>query len=173
MRILGIDPGGVSGWCLYCSTTRTVLRSGNFATHLAPAELLELDFDRCCIERVVPFGASYPQVVDAAYTCGRLAEVFFRACEGQGHPVELTRQDVRRRLQEATHGAIRVKDDASVWAALKALHGEERRTPRDGPLGALWGSGSHGRAACAVAVAYLLPGREEAVPEKPGEESWW
>ena len=118
--ILAIDPGETTGYVVYDPDAMRVEARGLFRGHdqvmLMPA--------RCVVtvvvlERLVPHGASYPQVVTSAYVGGRLTE----RTDGQVPTHELERQRVRNVLQEATHGAIKVKDDKTVWAALKLLHG--------------------------------------------------
>lgn len=165
MKVLGLDPGATSGWCLYDTEARRVLACGAFESFypytdpklVASAFTLgEHVLEAVVIERLVPHGATYPQVVEAAYCCGRLRERMTEHCD---RVIELKRHDVRSRLQEATHGAVRVKNDATVWAALKLLHGDGC----DKKGGALHGVRSHARAALAVAVAWTLqPAAKEA-----------
>lgn len=159
MRVLGIDPGATTGWCLYDGEERRVIDCGEFDSYHLPEDVFFAnDVDEVVVERLVPHGASFPQVVEAAYTCGRLVE-FAAAYRGES-PHELRRPDVRKALQElGTHGAIRVKDDASVWAALCEMHGGPdagKKPSKKHPGGPLGGVKSHGRAALAVAVAWLL-----------------
>lgn len=165
MIILGIDPGATTGWCLYDSGDRHVIEWGHFPGHaVAISSMAELA-GVVVVERLRPHGASFPQVVEAAYTAGRIVERFACSreygCEGVVH--EVLRDVVRKTLQEATHGAVKVKDDKSVWAALVLLHGEgSDRKPkkRKGVVveegGAIGGVTSHARAALAVAVAFAL-----------------
>ena len=146
--ILAIDPGETTGYVVYDPDAMRVEARGLFRGHdqvmLMPA--------RCVVtvvvlERLVPHGASYPQVVTSAYVGGRLTE----RTDGQVPTHELERQRVRNVLQEATHGAIKVKDDKTVWAALKLLHGGDDSDKRGGPL---FGVKTHERAAVAVAAAW-------------------
>lgn len=157
--VLGIDPGATTGWCLYDSAARRVVACGSFPGHDVHGVLpADAQGAVCVIERVLPHGGSFPDVVHAAYTAGRLVEIM------RGHggiaPVEIPRHDVRGALQEGTHGAIRVKDDKTVWAALVLLHGDgsdakptKKNGMQGGPLGLVTG---HARAALAVAVAFVL-----------------
>ena len=158
MRILGIDPGAKTGWCVYDNDHKRVLGSGEFQefyAHSACPPVVEhlrriTNFNYAVVERLVPHGASYPQVVEAAYVAGRLVE---RVSKWSDVVVELARHEIRGRLQAATHGAVRVKNDATVWAALKLLHGDGC----DKKGGSLYGVKSHARAALAAAVAFTLP----------------
>jgi hypothetical protein len=170
MRILGIDPGQTTGWCLYDAEARRVVECG----HGAGVEVLQkfhgrMDLcDAVVLERPKGYGPTYPQVVDAAYVCGYLAAVL--SDDGGKAPHELVRRDVCTILTDATHGVIRVKNDTTAWAALVLLHGEgsDRKPKRKngvvvepgGPLGEVK---SHARAALAVAVAWHL--REALQPE--------
>jgi len=158
MQVLGIDPGGTTGWCLYDSAERRVLSAGQFpgAERDAEFESALEQADAVALERIVPHGASYPEVVAAANTAGRLAERV-------GECVEIKRPHVRSLLQSAVHGAVRVRNDATVWAALVELHGEgsgKKARTRKGVVveqaGALGGVMKHERAALAVAVAFVL-----------------
>jgi hypothetical protein len=149
MRILGIDPGVTSGWCLYDDATRRVLDRGQFAGHtlqdvpcLAPTAVV--------IERPQGYGVTRPQMVDCGYVTGRIVEAMVRL-RGQG-VLELTRREVKLALSEATQRDVVVTDDATAWAALKLLHGDLC----DKKGGALHGVKAHERAALAVAVAFAL-----------------
>lgn len=161
MRILGIDPGATTGWCLYDADERRVIDSGVFSGHDVEAMPYGGLDSHVAVERVLPHGASYPQVVEAAYTCGRIVEWLSGVME---LPLsEMSRHEVRKTLQDATHGAVKVKDDKSVWAALVLLHGEgsdKKPKKRKGVVveagGAIGGVTSHARAALAVAVAFAL-----------------
>lgn len=175
MRILGVDPGQSIGLCLYDADQRRVLEAST-VKQVADVVYDLWTCDVIVVERLVPHGASYPQVVTASFIAGRLLE---RAAAHMGvlHAVELTRHEVRRELQDATHGSVRVKDDPSVWAALVLLHGgqEAARKPRkrkgvivdDG--GAIGLPVAHERAALAVAVAYALK-RERAIERGTSDE---
>lgn len=151
MRILGIDPGATTGWVVYDTEACGVTARGEFAGHGSVILFAHSQLDVVCLERLVPHGASYPQVVEAAYTAGRIVGQF------QVHVHELKRSDVRRILQDATHGAVKVRDDKSVWAALLVIHGGDAAAEKGGPL---HGVKSHERAALAVAVAWAI--RNEA-----------
>lgn len=150
MNILGIDPGATTGWCVYCTKRRSVVAHGFYEGQdtviLMPgASVAEV----AVVERLVPHGASYPQVVESAYVAGHIA--------GELRPAirvhELKRSDVRRILQEATHGAVKVKDDKSVRAAVVLLHGGDSATEAGGCLD---GVTRHVWAALAVAIAWHL-----------------
>lgn len=154
MIVLGLDPGMATGWALYDCAHRHCIAVGEFPGHSIPSDLAARS--RLCvnvIERLRPHGASYPQVVEAAYVCGRLVGML----GNEQRPVhELRRDDVRRELQVATHGAIQVADDATVWAALRLLHGDGC-TKQGGALHLLKPSETgHARAAVAVAVAWCI-----------------
>lgn len=157
MRILGVDPGATTGWCLYDAASRTVVDCGHFQGADAGERLFCLPADIAVVERLRPHGASYPQVVEAAYTCGRLVEWLFCVEKMETH--EMFRDDVRKALQDSVYGAIRVKDDKTVRAALVLLHGEgsdRKATKKNGPGGVLGAVTGHCWAALAVAVAFSL-----------------
>ena len=147
MIVLGIDPGATTGWVVYDTNTRGVTARGEFAGYGTVMLCAHQQLDVVALERLVPHGASYPQVVEAAYVAGRIVGQF------QVHVRELTRADVRRILQDATHGAVKVRDDKSVWSALLLIHGGESAGEKGG---ALYGVKSHERAALAVAVAWAI-----------------
>lgn len=150
MNILGIDPGATTGWCVYNTERRAVVARGLYEGHdsiiLMPGASVA---HVAVVERLVPHGASYPQVVESAYVAGRIAGELRPAI--QVH--ELKRSDVRRVLQEATHGAVKVKDDKSVRAAIVVIHGGDSATEAGG---CLHGVTSHVWAALAVALAWSL-----------------
>lgn len=151
MKILGIDPGETSGWCLYDCQSERVLSSGEFAQHnIGPARLYEKEPDHIVVERPKGQGPTFPQVVECGIVFGRIVE---RLTCNDYTPHELFRYQIRKALQEATHGTVRVTNDASVWAALKLLHGGDECAKKNGQL---YGVKSHGRAALAVAVAWSL-----------------
>lgn len=147
--ILGIDPGETTGWTLYDEVNKRAVRSGEFERHFWDVSVA-VDWP-VVIERPVAHGPTRPQVVETAYIAGRLSQLFWTLCPLR---YELTRLQVRQRLQLATHGVVQVKNDATVWAALKILHGGDDSAKRGG---ALYGVKAHGRAALAVAVAWTLP----------------
>lgn len=164
MKILGIDPGATTGWCLYCTETKRALAAGDFKGHEwdVPAEIADAA-DVIAAEKVVPHGPSYPDVVVANYTLGRIV--------GERRPrevEEIPRRTIRKELSVASYGTVRVTNDATAWAALKMLHGGDGcdRKPRrrkgeiveeGGPLGRLV---SHQRAALAVCVACAIQKKE-------------
>lgn len=154
MIVLGIDPGATTGWCAYDVAKRCVVMSGWVQGHDADsiaAEQIAWDADTIVVERPVAHGPTRPQVVDCAYVCGRLVGEMGRWCKGG--IVELTRLQVKQALTAATHGEVRVVNDATAWAALLLLHGGDAAAKKGGPL---HGVKSHGRAALAVAVAWCL-----------------
>ena len=147
MNIVALDPGATTGYVVYDTKARRVVARGEFHGHDTVCLWSAIPLHVVAVERLVPHGASYPQVVEAAYIAGRIV--------GQIQLVvhEMKRTEVRGILQEATHGAVKVKDDKSVWAALLELHGGESAGERGGLL---HGVRSHERAALAVAVAFVL-----------------
>ena len=160
MRILGIDPGAATGWCIYDSGARRVLACGMFPEFQVPDDwetgLYHLGTrPRVAMEIPVAHGPTRPEVVRCAYVAGRLFAILNDRCALNVD--ELTRHEIRRRLQMATHGVVRVANDATVWAALKLLHGDGC----DKKGGALHGVKSHARAALAAAVAFALPAAEK------------
>lgn len=161
-RILGIDPGMTTGWVLYDSSARRVLRSGQFYGYLHDLpEAVLLDAEDYVIERPVAHGATRPQVVDCAFIAGHL-------CGQLGELEEvglITRREVCKILTDACSLPTedRVRNDATAWAALKLLHGpgcDERPRYRAGQLvkegGSIGSVKSHERAALATAVAWDL-----------------
>ncbi len=157
MLILGVDPGETTGWCVYDSDKKAAapgMVAETCDVDLWP-ELLTVGLPSgttAVVERPVPQGFTRPQVVECAWIAGRLRERLELALAFTTS--DLTRLDVRRRLQAATNGVIQVKNDATVWAALKLLHGGESAAKKGGPL---YGVTGHCRAALAVAVAWTLP----------------
>jgi hypothetical protein len=161
VKVLGLDPGATTGWCLYVDTElgRYVEACGEFREHMVPQDVLHRRCDHVVIERPKGYGPTRPQVVDCGYVCGRLVEQFALVHAAQ----ELTRLEVCQALTEATCGVVRVKNDGTAWAALVLLHGDDSaRKPKrrkgvvvdaGGPLGLVTG---HARAALAVAVAFVL-----------------
>lgn len=155
MRVLAIDPGATSGWCLYCSSERRVLAAGEFEVHRIPASVLAIVADRRVIEGFAAVHAGiYPQTVAAAWTGGRIVERWEAAT---GPVAELTRHEVKCALHDAIHGEFPVKKDRDVWAALLLLHGGELAAKKGGPL---HGVKAHARAA--LAVAFVAAMREAA-----------
>lgn len=152
MRVLGIDPGATSGWCIY-DTDGRVLGAGCFVDDIVPHDeptvTLWQTADRCVIERPRGYGPTRPQVVDCAWVAGRLSLLVQDATGRMVNPME--RKDVRKQLQLATLGTVRVTNDASAWAALLLIHGGDDAGKKGG---ALHGVKSHARAALAVSVAY-------------------
>lgn len=159
MKVLGIDPGAQTGWCLYDSDARRVMASAHFAGFDMPEIDLPCRVDLAVIERPRGYGPTRPQVVDCAYVAGRLVERVRRELYLEVY--ELERREVCRRLSDAMHGVLNVRNDATAWAALVALHGGEGAAKRGGPL---HGVRAHERAALAVAVAWTLPARQAVAP---------
>lgn len=154
MNILGIDPGITTGWAVYDSVNRRCIAVGRFLSYHVPEDVrIRSRLAICVIERLRPHGASYPQVVESSYVCGRIVGML----GDETRPVhELRRDDVRRELQLATFGSVQVSDDATVWAALRQIHGDGC-TSKGGALHALKSADAeHERAALAVAVAWAL-----------------
>lgn len=158
MRILGIDPGKTTGWCLYQANLGSgsfegfVFESGSFEGY-GDQPLSKWGADVIVLERPVVYHGSPPAVGDACYCAGYLACL---AHQAEADYAELTRLEVKKALSEATHREIVCRDDATVWAALKLLHGGEGAGKKGGPL---YGVKSHARAALAVAVAFVLTRR--------------
>lgn len=157
MKILAVDPGATTGWCVYDTEARRVLAAGQFRGDEVTEELQRecIKADRVVLERPVAHGPTRPQVVDCAWIAGRLAE---RLC---AEP--LTRREVKLALTAATQRDVVVVDDATAWAALVLLHGEgsdakpvTRKGVEVSPGGALGRVTSHERAAVALAVAWAL-----------------
>lgn len=169
MRVLGIDPGATTGWCLYVHSDAGayVESAGTFEQWHGVPSLKLLRTDYAVIERPKGYGPTRPELVDCGYVCGRIVGEMGRQIPYMDL-YELTRIEVCKTLTEATHGAVRVRNNATAWAALVLLHGEDSdRKPKrkkgvvidqGGPLGEV---SSHARAALAVAVAFAL--RTEAL----------
>ena len=161
MLILAIDPGETTGWCLYDSVAACVLTGGCFpGVSFDAPDIPRPDF--MLLERPKGYGPTRPQVVDCAWTAGRLFE---RLPLVMGNmPIHAwTRHEVCKELTRACHGAVSVRNDATAWAACKLLHGGDAADSRAkkatkkapaSPAGPLGGITSHARAACALAVAY-------------------
>lgn len=156
MRILGIDPGGKTGWAVYDTRARAVVQAGICeGADLPWGEIVQCD--RAVIERPEAYGAARPQVVDCAWVAGRLYEAAHAHCETVGH---LYRREVVKLIGLAL--GVPVRGDAEVWRALCELHGGDgadvrgrpatKKTParEQGPLG---GCIAHAKAAVAVAYA--------------------
>lgn len=165
-RILGIDPGATTGWCLYVDTDmgRYVEACGEFDSHKCGSVVHKYakEADYVVVESLFkPHGNIYPATVVSAITEGRLVEGIAR--ERGFDPDLMTRHDVKKILTAATHRTMIATDDKTVWRALVLLHGDgsDRKPKRKGgkvvdeggPLGRVTG---HARAALAVAVAYVL-----------------
>jgi len=153
--VLGIDPGNATGWCCYDIIAHRVTASGHFPEDQVPAPTAVPEWGNCLdvvLERPVAHGPTYPQVVDCAWFAGSLARLFRMRCD-PGFFHVLIRRDIKRILTDATAGDVRVKNDATAWAALKLLHGGEASAKKGG---CLYGVKSHSRAALAVAVAWHL-----------------
>ena len=163
MKILGIDPGATTGWCLYDTETRAVVETGTFDGFHLPA-IPGIQVDVVAIERPKGQGPTRPAMVDCGYVAGRLVE---RLSSLFGLPVvELYRYEIRKRLAELTHGAVPVRNDAGVWAALVLLHGEGsdvKATTKREP-GAIGFCTGHARAALAVAVVAADRMAKETAP---------
>ncbi len=166
MKILGIDPGLTSGWCLYVrhDSGSYIEASGQFRGDdffAIPGNVFG-KCDAAVIERPVAHGPTRPAVVECAWTAGCLWRDMLHII-GRDKIHQLTRLEVRQELTAATHGVVSVRNDATAWAALVLMHGTDSdRKPKrrkgqvvdaGGPLGEVKG---HARAALAVAVAFAL-----------------
>lgn len=170
--ILGLDPGATSGWCVYDPASRRAIECGEVEGHEYGGTALDLVLHgagpsalrHVVIERPKGYGPTRPQMVDCGWIGGRLAERVSRRESLQPREVhELTRMEVCKILTAAMHGAFNVRNDATAWAALLELHGEQagRKAQHKkgieiappGPLGIVTG---HARAALAVAVAFAI-----------------
>lgn len=153
--VLGIDPGVTSGYCAYDTGARRVLVSGQFdgAEFMPP-----LGTDVIVIERPKGYGPTRPQLVDCGFIAGQLYERVSHCC-GDADVELMTRLDVCKILTAAVHGVVRVRNDATAWAALKELHRQglhpDETAKKGGPL---HGVKAHGRAALAVAFAWAHRG---------------
>jgi len=150
VNILAIDPGTKTGWCVYDSDARRVIEAGTSEDIDVIEEMPRDDIDFVVIERPKGYGPTRPQLVDCGWVCGYVTAAI--ECGSHLDVEQLTRLEVCKALTEATHGEVRVRNDATAWAALKLLHGEGC----DKKGGALHGVRAHERAALAVAVAWSL-----------------
>ncbi len=150
MKVLGIDPGTQTGWVHYDGAEHRVLAHGQVVEHMVP--LCGPEFDQCIavVERPKGYGPTRPQLVDCGYVAGRIVQKLIGA---RIETVEMTRLEVCKALSESSHGEVRVRNDATAWAALLLLHGGEQSAKKGGPL---HGVRAHERAALAVAVAWWL-----------------
>lgn len=148
-RIMGIDPGLMTGWALYSALERRVLAAGQFPEAEASIEFREHSRTASVfvLERPKGYGATHPAVVDAAFVAGQLVALTNAAT--------LTRRDVKNILTEATQRDVIVTDKPSAWSALKLLHGGEGFDKKGGVFYGLRGL-PHARDAVAVAVAFAL-----------------
>lgn len=168
MRVLGLDPGATTGWCLYDDEQRRVLDCGTVPgdSFLDIPRSVWGRVDVAIIERPVAHGPTRPEVVECAWVAGCLWRDMLHLL-GRSKARQMRRLEVRQVLTAATHGVVRCTNDATVWAALVLLHGEgSDRKPKTrkgeviddgGPLGRVT---SHARAALAVAVAWTLRAQE-------------
>lgn len=148
MRILGIDPGVTTGWCLYDSTRACVIRAGEFPGFQFPEPTEWLaEVDVAVIERPKGYGPTRPQLVDCGYVAGRIVGEL-RQLEAVR---ELTRLEVCQALTAVMCGVVQCRNDSTVWAALLHLHGGELAGKKGGPL---YGVKAHARAALAVAFVW-------------------
>lgn len=122
-RILGIDPGAKTGWCTYDSERRCVNDSGWFETTLVSWQGEITECDVIVIEKPRVFPGSPPNMGDACINSGilwhKLLTLFGRA------PLWLTMNEIRSRLSRATHGEINARNNATVTAALRIVHGDD------------------------------------------------
>jgi hypothetical protein len=151
MIVLGIDPGKTTGWATYCTDDRRVLAAGTFPDW--QVDIPSMHVNAVVIERPKGQGPTFPDVVEAGIAFGWL----LRWAEQKWSRLAwLYRYDVKRILRDATLGEVNPTNDATVWAALKLLHGEgcDRKPSKKCPEGGAIGRDkSHERAALAVAVA--------------------
>lgn len=157
MRILGIDPGATTGWCVYDSEAQKVLCVGEMAC--TPGRIQPIEYptarqevDVVAIESFEEARANiYREVVQAAIIEGRIRQDLSSRCIAPVHA--MPRMEVKKILTAAMHGEIHVQKDKDVWQALLQLHGGDQSAKKGGPL---YGVKSHARAALAVAVAWAL-----------------
>jgi hypothetical protein len=158
VNILAIDPGATTGWVIYDSEAGRVLAAGHFREHHldTPRATQGGPIDWCVIERPKGYGPTRPQLVECGIVFGRLVEHLQRL-HGPVH--EMLRMDICRILSDACHGQIRVRNDATAWAAVLHLHGGPDAAKKGGSL---HGVKSHARAALAAAVAACLQRDEQS-----------
>lgn len=156
MRILGIDPGGKTGWAVYDTRLRAVVQAGICDGAALPwGEIVQCDL--AVIERPESYGAARPQVVDAAWVAGQLHAQAAARCE---RVQWLYRRQVVKAIGQALGATVR--GDAEVWRALCELHGgagadvRAKAATKTAPArepGPLSGCVAHSKAAVAVAYA--------------------
>ena len=153
MLVLGLDPGSTTGWCLYDTEAKRVVDCGSFREHAVTQEC-QAAYQQAAhtvIERPKAYGPTRPQVVDCAWTAGRLCEGF--------SAIEFTRREVKEVLTTATRKDVSVRDDATAWAALVLLHGDGcdvKPSKKNGLGGSIGRVTSHERAALALVVAWAI-----------------
>lgn len=174
MNILGIDPGtNKTGWCVYNTERNVAVAAGEVEHSLElgfhvwcdqiPMMAGMLRLDHIVIERPVGQGPTRPVMVECGIVFGRIES----ACEAT-YPafdsVSLTRLQVCKALSAPFLGTLQVRNDATAWAALVALHGGKAATAKgkvrkgvqvEAP-GALGICAGHAKAALAVAVAWHM-----------------
>lgn len=161
MLVLGLDPGATTGWCLYDTEAKRVVKCGAFeqwyCAEMADA-LCGVRFEHVVIESIVPArGGIYPQTVEAALIQGHLEEFVENSMLFK--PQRITRGDIRKALSAAVHHDPLVVNDKTAWQALVALHGDDsgrKTTKKCGPGGAIGDVSSHERAALAAVVAWAM-----------------
>ncbi len=159
--LCGIDPGEQTGWCLYDPDARRVVRACTQPTTFWPGiEFWTKDTVHFAVERPKGYGVTYPDVVECGITFG---QIWQHLCAENLRAEWIYRRDVCRILSDATNGEVRVRNDATAWAALCLLHGDgadKKPKTKKGvvvePGGPLAGVRSHERAALAVAVASYI-----------------
>lgn len=129
MRILGIDPGKTTGWCIYDSEAERVVSSGQFPDS---GVAWQGDITRCdeiVIERPRVVHGSAPPVGDTCIDAGILWHKLLTLHRKAPHWLTMT--EIRKRLTAATHGAVNARNDATVRAALVVVHGyDSDRRPK-------------------------------------------
>lgn len=149
MRVLGLDPGGKTGWAVYCTRARAVVQSGVCEGAMLPwGDVVQVD--AIAVERPEAYGAARPQVVDCAWIAGVL---YAQGLAAAPVVVTLYRRQVVKEVGKALGATVR--GDAEVWRALCEMHGPDadKRASKTTAGGPLSGCISHSKAAVAVAWA--------------------
>lgn len=159
--ILAIDPGNTVGWIIFQPATLKVLAIGMFPMGVEdafhpPLEWLDSSVTDIVIEKPVGQGFTRPTMVETGIISGRIYQSVRKASAVL--PTWMPRHEVKKILTTATYGEVHVRNDATAWAAIKLMFGQDcdRKGKKKGGQkpGIFAGVTSHVRAALALAVAY-------------------
>jgi len=184
MRICGIDPGKVIGWCEYCTDTRTVIRHGEIDSTAADAgDQIRLILGAIrvplAIERPRAYGIAGNDIADACEQCGWILgvaggtsvgrDMLHGAWDHSGDIYQLERRAVAHQLRQRF--GVSVTGDSAIWKATLADHGGDAAMagPKRGEQ-AKWTRGKVGKPATRTKAAVSAVPPEllrEATPDRP------